>query len=199
MLDRCDVVGKTAPRFQMANDAVTTAEEKMIRRLLIVGAVALTALAFASPAGAQYDPGVAGLTLTNGDGSSGATCNPGGALTASAAGFQPGTEVTFTFNSDPVVLGTATAGDDTVASIQTTWPANASDGTHTVVASGTDGTGPFEVSSSTVCGVSSSGGALPRTGSDSAPLFQIAIALVAAGGILVLAARKRMASVSVDA
>jgi len=168
----------------------------MIRRLLIVGAVVLTALAFASPAGAQYDPGVQGITLTNGNGTSGASCDPGGPLTVSASGFQPGTDVTFTFSSDPVVLGTATAGDDTAASVQTTWPANASDGEHTVTASGTDGAGPFEVSASTVCGVSSaSGGALPRTGSDSAPLFQIAIALVAAGGILVLAARKRMASV----
>lgn len=170
----------------------------MIRRLLIVGAVVLTALAFASPAGAQYEPGVEGITVTNGDGTSGASCNPGGALTASATGFAPGSEVTFTFESDPVVLGTAIAGDDTTASIQSTWPANAADGTHTVTASGTDGTGAFSVSSSTVCGVSTSTGALPRTGSDSAPLFQIAIALVAAGGILVLAARKRMASVSVD-
>jgi LPXTG-motif cell wall-anchored protein len=167
----------------------------MIRRLLIVGAVVLTALAFAAPANAQYD-GVAGITLTNGNGTSGASCNPGGPLTASAQGFAPGTEVTFTFNSDPVVLGTATAGDDGVASVQTTWPSNAADGTHTVTASGTDGDGPFEVSASTVCGVSTSGGALPRTGSDSAPLLQIAIALVAAGGILVLAARKRMASVN---
>ena len=170
----------------------------MIRRFLIVGAVVLTALAFASPAGAQYDPGVEGITVTNGDGSSGASCNPGGPMTASAQGFAPGTEVTFTFESDPVVLGTATAGDDTAASIQSTWPANAADGTHTVTASGTDGTGPFSVSATTVCGAGTGGtGSLPRTGSDSAPLFQIAIALVAAGGILVLAARKRMASVSV--
>jgi LPXTG-motif cell wall-anchored protein len=168
----------------------------MIRRLLIVGAVVLTALAFAAPANAQYN-GVGGLTLTNGNGTSGASCNPGGPLTASASGFAPGSEVTFTFNSDPVVLGTATAGDDGVASVQSTWPANAADGTHEVVATGTDGDGAFEVRASTVCGVSStSGGALPRTGSDSAPLLQIAIALVAAGGILVLAARKRMASVN---
>lgn len=176
----------------------------MIRRLLIVGAVVLTALAFAPAAHAQYDPDVQGLTLTNGDGSSGASCNPGGPLSISAQGFMPGTEVTFTFNSDPVVLGTATAGDDAVASLQSTWPADAADGEHTVTASGTaaDGSGSLEVSASTVCGVSTggAGGALPRTGSDSAPLFQIAIALVAAGGILVLAARKRMHSVvKVDA
>jgi LPXTG-motif cell wall-anchored protein len=168
----------------------------MIRRLLIVGAVVLTALAFAAPANAQYNGEVGGLTLTNGNGTSGASCNPGGPLTATASGFQPGAQVTFTFNSDPVVLGTATAGDDGVASIQSTWPANAADGTHTVTASGADGDGVFEIGASTVCGVSTSGGALPRTGSDSAPLLQIAIALVAAGGILVLAARKRMASVN---
>jgi LPXTG-motif cell wall-anchored protein len=50
-----------------------------------------------------------------------------------------------------------------------------------------------------VCGATASSGALPRTGTDSAPLFQIAVALVAAGGLLVLAARKRMQSVKVEA
>jgi LPXTG-motif cell wall-anchored protein len=173
-----------------------TAEEKMIRRLLIVGAVVLTALAFAAPASAQYG-GVGGITVTNGDGTSGASCNPGGPLSASAQGFDPGTTVTFTFESDPVVLGTAVADASGAASIQSTWPAAAADGAHSVVASGTGDGVPFSVSSSTTCGVGGSGGgALPRTGSDSAPLLQIAIALVAAGGILVLAARKRMASVN---
>jgi LPXTG-motif cell wall-anchored protein len=168
----------------------------MIRRLLIVGAVVLTALAFAAPANAQYNGDVGGLTLTNGNGTSGASCNPGGPLTATAAGFDPGTTVTFTFNSDPVVLGTGTADAAGIASIETTWPAAAADGGHTVTASGTGNGVPYSVSSSTTCGVGGSSGALPRTGSDSAPLLQIAIALVAAGGILVLAARKRMASVN---
>lgn len=169
----------------------------MIRRLLIVGAVVVTALALAAPASAQYQPGVAGLTLTNANGTSGASCDPGGALTATAASFDPGSTVTFTFFSDPVVLGTATADAAGTATLQATWPAAASDGTHTVVASGTANGAPFEVSSSTVCGATGGGsGTLPRTGSDSAPLLQIAIALVAAGGLLVLAARKRMAAVN---
>jgi LPXTG-motif cell wall-anchored protein len=89
-----------------------------------------------------------------------------------------------------VVLGTTTSDANGHYSIAVVIPAGFSAGPATL----------------TACGVSiviNIGGAtvatLPRTGSSSSlPMARIAVVLVAAGGLLVLSARKRAARASVD-
>ena len=165
----------------------------MLERL-VAGTVAATValLLVAVPADAQYaEPAV----LTSSDGSG---CTPGSPVTLTAAGAVPGTDVTFIFGPDQVVLGIATADANGVAVLQATWPVDASSGLHTVVAQGLDGDPdgpvPLDLSVEVTCAPGAAG-ALARTGSDSLPWVRIGVVLVALGGILLLTTRKRHAMV----
>ena len=164
--------------------------KRLVTALLAVGA---TLGLLALPAAAQY-AGTATLTS-----SSGSVCTPGGAVTLTVEGAVPGTDVTFIFRSSPVVLGVVTADANGVAVLAGTWPVNAADGSHTVIARGLDGRPeggptPLDLSISVVCAPAGAA-SLPRTGADSLPWFRLGAVLVALGGIILLSSRKRYAVV----
>jgi LPXTG-motif cell wall-anchored protein len=122
------------------------------------------------------------------------TVQPGHSLNIVAKGFTPGAEVTFTIDDD-LVIGTAIANPGGVAHIKWDVPADFVLGDHVIQASG-EGCDPADVSGeitvvSAVEETQQTGGTLPRTGGDYTNLLRIGILLVAAGGLVVLATRKR--------
>jgi hypothetical protein len=109
----------------------------------------------------------------------------GSEVTLVARGFVPGERVTFVLHSDPVVLGTAVADADGVATLTVTLPAGVPAGQHTVVATGVDSGRVAEV------GVTLTGpaGSLAVTGTDPVALGGLVAALLVTGGALVAGAR----------
>lgn len=160
----------------------------MMKRILLLAAAVL--LLTAAPASAQ-DPYADDDTIAVSD----ATVTPGQPITLSAKTFMPGTTVTFTMFSAPVVLGTATADANGVATITVTIPANTTPGTHRIEASGTgiDGQPLTVVTTIQVAGTATAPGSsgLPTTGSDSVSLTQVAVAVMVFGGLMVVMANKR--------
>jgi LPXTG-motif cell wall-anchored protein len=160
----------------------------MVRRMLTVVGLALFALVLVAPAAsAQYvDDG--SLTTDNPDAGPGDTVN----ITGTACG-EPNVDVTITATQggQSVVVGQATTGPDGTYTATITIPNTFSDGPYTI----SDSCGAvLHVGSAAVATT------LPRTGSsNTGTLWRIAVALVAAGGLLVLTARKRSARVHVDA
>ena len=160
----------------------------MVRRMLTVVGLALFALVLAAPAAsAQYvDDG--SLTTDNPDAGPGDTAN----LTGTACG-EPGVEVTVTATQggQSIVIGQAVTGPDGSYTVQVTIPNSFTDGPYTL----SDSCGAvLNVGSVTTVTT------LPRTGSSSTgTMWRVAVALLAAGGLLVLTARKRSARVHVDA
>lgn len=155
----------------------------MIRRMFILGALALAV--FAPAAHAQY-PVTPGISVSD------STVSSGDSVTVSATGCEAGTTVTFYLDGQVIGTGvtdssgpidennvqTGTASTDVVIS--------GSPGTYTLSNSCNDATLVI-----TIAGAGG-GGALPRTGTDSSlPLAKIAIVLIAAGGLLIVAARDR--------
>lgn len=163
----------------------------MVKRLVAAAAGALVALALAAPAGAQqYPPAQNSLTISD------TTPTPGQTVSITAQTYTG--SVTITMNSEPVVLGSATADSSGVANLSATIPANAALGTHTLVATGTGADGaPLTLTLSfTVVAADGSGsgaaGGLPRTGDDSSlPLARVGLGLAAAGGVITAVAAKR--------
>jgi hypothetical protein len=142
----------------------------LTRKALIMTGL-LTALIFiglgAAPADAQYDPGTGPGTI----GCDGGVCTVGGC--------PPGSTANFTLNGEPI--GSAPVGPDGTATIADPGP-----GTLVVTCGGVTLT-------FTLGDVVATGGSdLARTGADSTPLIRVAIALTAVGGIVLLAARRRM-------
>jgi LPXTG-motif cell wall-anchored protein len=172
----------------------------MIKRALTVAIAAAALLALAAPAqGQQYPPDTVFITVSD------TTVVPGQPIDISAGLFVPGSPASFTFFSQPVNLGTATADADGVATLSVTIPSDATPGTHTITASGTGIDGePLSVSTTvTVLADGAAGaddgatGGLPRTGSDPMPIARIAAALVAVGGgLLFITRRRRISSVA---
>ncbi len=147
----------------------------MIRRMLILGAMALAL--FVPAAHAQYIPGQPGASVSD------STVSSGDTVTVTVTCDVPaGTDVTV------YVDGTAAGSGQTDA-----------DGTVTVDVTITGAPGStHQITNScnsavlTVTVVGATAGALPRTGTDSSlPLAKIAIVLIAAGGLLIVAARDR--------
>ena len=146
----------------------------MIRRMLILAAVAL--VAFAPAAHAQYGDG--SITVSD------STVTRGQTITVTVDGCEPGEEVTFFF--DGADAGSATADDSGTATGSVTVPGDATAGEHVISNSCNDATIVVTVE------VAGTAAALPRTGSDSSlPLAKVAIVLIAAGGLLVLVSRDR--------
>lgn len=172
----------------------------MIRRslvaLMVTTAVAfLATVVLSSTANAQqYPPSENTLVLSVN------TVPQGGTLTLTAQIFPAGCVVTFTLDTGEV-LGTATADASGVATLTATIPASTSKGRHTVTATGCSlvlSASFTVIDEHAIVRPTSAGGALARTGDDSSvPLTQIGLAGVAAGGLLVLVARKRRDRVAV--
>ena len=136
-------------------------------------------------------------------------------ITVTATGFPVGAKVTFTLRAvrpppRPVVVGSAIAkankfGTGT-ATLVFRVPLFTRPGLHTITAVGVPpgqcdpivSSNIMVLASTTATTVSTGGGTLPRTGTNSALLFQIALILIALGGLVTLAARKRLAHARVD-
>jgi hypothetical protein len=164
----------------------------MLKRWLVVAALcgALVGLELSPAAAQQYPP--AGGLLTVSD----TTVVPGQTVRLTAEDAGPGSVWTFTFESDPVYLGTATANDAGVVIFDATIPADATLGTHTIVATSDTG----EQRSVTVTVVAADGatagqpadGGLALTGRNLGRMARVGVLLLALGAAL-LAARRRIA------
>jgi len=160
-------------------------------RLLVAmafSAVSLVALAPGAHADESYT-GTCSIVVAP------STVNPGHSVNIVAKGFTPGAEVTFTVDGT-LVIGTDIANAGGVAHIQWDVPADFATGPHTITASGEGCTDPAQVSAeitvvSAVSETNDTSGTLPRTGGDYTNLLRLGILLVAAGGLVVLATRKR--------
>jgi len=155
----------------------------LIRKAFVVIAVLIGALMFSSPAGAQYQPGQPGLVLTP------STVTLGGSVTALGFGCPPGSIVEISI--DGTVVGTTIAANDGKGSFQVPFTAPLTPGQFTVTAT----CGVTIVSSIlTVIAAPTTTAPplLPPTGSNSTlSLSRMGLVLVAGGGLLILAVRKR--------
>lgn len=159
----------------------------MYRKIIGVAFVMLMAAAPAAMA-QEYPAGDDAITSPTGN-----IYDPGDPATFVARTFQPGSQVSFTFFSDPVHLGTVTADANGVATINTRIPASADPGRHTVRASGIDPNGRLQNLDFSLTVRGGPGRApLPRTGSsNSIDLTRVGVAALAGGGLLILASKKR--------
>jgi hypothetical protein len=165
-----------------------TGVRKALTTVVLVASVLLVGLGAATVASAGYQ----------GSGSLSCSPNPapaGATVTCTATGFEPGADVTFSTGGS--TIGTATADSAGTASISFTAPG----GTVTVLAAGLGADGAvLELSTQLVVGAAvvtptpdaSPGDDLPVTGtSRTASFVRVGLALVAAGGLTVLATRRR--------
>lgn len=138
-----------------------------------------------------------------------ASVKAGGTVTVSGSGFAEGAQLRFELRSDPVQLGTATAGTDGSFQRTLTIPANTPAGAHTLAvirADGTEITTSLTVTAAagggnTTPGTNtggSTGGDLATTGADSAPYVIAAVVLLAAG-LGLFAMRRRRQHAEADA
>ncbi|HEV7949346.1 MAG TPA: esterase-like activity of phytase family protein [Glaciihabitans sp.] len=110
----------------------------------------------------------------------------GGKLPLSGAGFAPGTELTVTMFSEPVVLGTVTTSSTGTFAVNYTVPASASAGVHSIVV-----TGPNGLSVERSFTVVAAAPVLAKTGVDSVGLWVgSAFALLVAGAATILLRRR---------
>ena len=113
-----------------------------------------------------------------------------GAVTSRCVGFPPDTPVTFSLDGE--VLGTVTADANGDCAFTFTMPDAC--GVYTLTASGG---GVVRTSTITVpCAAApvSAAGALPYTGSDSLPIAQLGIGLLAVGAFVTILVRRRHAA-----
>ena len=157
----------------------------MIRRVLAIAAMLL--LVPATAAYAQYNPGQPGFIITP------STTTAGSQVSFVGEGCPPGSTVTFTSNG--ATLGSGPVGSDGKFSVPGTVPSSFGPGQYTVTA--TCGnvvmTNILTVVASTSGVIPGTSGSLSRTGSDSMLLVRVGLGLLAAGGLVVLATRRRRA------
>jgi LPXTG-motif cell wall-anchored protein len=175
---------------------------RMSIRIAVI--VAATCLVFLAPAISTLESAGAASPPVSYQGGctlvlSAVSATQGGQLSVTAKGFPAGALVTFTLHSDPVVLGSATADGNGDATLTFTLPADTTPGMHTITAVGVPpGQCDPEVSSElmvlaqNVTNTTAATGSLPRTGTNSFELLQIALVLIAIGGLITLATRKRL-------
>lgn len=164
------------------------------RGLTALAAVALTLLLAGAPAGAEgYDGQDGPISLSTGS----SPLARGESFVVTADGFEPGSTVTVTIYSDPIVLGTMVANSVGTASGSFQIPSGLHVGTHTIVAAGTGADGlprsvelSVEVASSTTSGSAPAGLAL--TGGTIGGMLTAAVLLVAAGVVLLRFRRRRV-------
>jgi LPXTG-motif cell wall-anchored protein len=164
----------------------------VIRRILVLGALVATTMATlavsATTASAQYVPGTPGIVVNPG------STTVGGEVTVEGSGCPA--DVTVTIKIGDVVVGTVTSnsdGDFILKNIKL--PPSITPGQYTVHAlcGDLDLTAVLSVSAlppSTTTTVASTG-TLPVTGTDSGMWVKVGLSLLAVGGLLVLATRRR--------
>ena len=155
----------------------------MIRRAVVVLTMILGVLVVPSVAGAQYQPGQPGLVLIP------STVIVSGSVTATGFGCRPGQTVVLTI--DGTTVATTIARDDSTGSFEATFTAPATPGIYTVVAT----CGLTIVSSvlTVIAPTTTVAQTLPQTGSGDGTLSlaRYGLVLVVAGGLVVLAMRRR--------
>jgi LPXTG-motif cell wall-anchored protein len=161
---------------------------------MVFAALAATAM-LATSAGAQYVPGTPGIVVDP-------SCSAvGGNITVLGSGAPANATITITVQG--ITLGTVTAsGDGNFQTGALPLPSSLTSGQYTVHAtSGTVydttttldvATGPCAVAAANV---SQGSGTLPVTGTNSGEWVKAGLSLVAIGGLLVLATRRRRALV----
>jgi hypothetical protein len=162
--------------------------------MLSMAAALLTIVA--SPALAQYPP-----LPDDGVVVSDTTVVPGQVVTVAGSGWEPGTVVTLTLFSDPVVLGTAEVDADTSFSTEVKIPETVEPGTHTLQVSGTGDDGEPRVVELTLEVLAAAGvddvtttadaAGLAFTGSNGRLGLGLAAALLVSGGVALWMARRR--------
>jgi hypothetical protein len=189
-------------------------EETRMRKLLSALAITAGLTLLASPAHAQpYPPTTSGLTVSQ------STVRAGESIVVAGSGAAPGATVVITLTrvssaalgagapvvaagpgmarmlaavrplaQGAVVLGRTTAAGDGSFRITVTIPAGTDPGVYTLAA--TSGGEVLSVATIRVL-AASAGGALPFTGSDVAPGLAVGVGLILAGGVLLLAVRRR--------
>lgn len=179
----------------------------MMKRVATVLGLALaTAMLTALPALAQYPPAAGCVTV------SATAVAPAETITVSSADpdcWLPGSTVTLTFFSTPVVLGTTTVNADGAWSDQVTIPAGATPGPHTLRASGfaQDGSARVVDIALTVLGAAAApstpgvapGDGLAATGSTLTVGLLILVALLTVGGTTFVVGQRRRQRTKVSA
>lgn len=132
---------------------------------------------------------------------SSASAPQNGSVTVTGGGFAAGETVQAVVSSDPVNVGQATANASGAVSLTFTLPASVAAGSHTVtltgVTSGATASAPLTVTAAQTTASSTTSttavrATIARTGSnDVDSQLQLALALLAAGAVLVLATRRR--------
>ena len=157
----------------------------MIRRVLAVSALLLclgAPVIVASPAMAQYG-GTCGFVLTP------TTVTPGGTVQVVGQNANPNEVLVFTIG-DPITIGTTTADSNGNFTATLTIPADLAPGTYSV-----DVNCGNSVSSQTLnvsaANAENAAGNLPTTGSNTLLYLRWALALIALGGLIVLATRRQ--------
>jgi LPXTG-motif cell wall-anchored protein len=165
----------------------------------------VVSLGMTLPASAQYKP----MQITVNPTAVTSCGTDTGQITVATEFWKEGSTVTISLNSDPVVLGTLVADAAGKASATYNLPVGVTAGAHTVTATGTSmETGvattltasitvtvpPGCVSVTTVVQTTPSSGPLPVTGSDNGIFVAVGAGLLVAGGLLVMATRKRNAA-----
>lgn len=171
----------------------------MIRRMLVLGAMVVAVfgatVSMAASAGAQYVPGEPGIIVDP-------SCSPvGGNISVEGSGVADSSTVTIQINGQ--TIGTTTANNEgDFLTGQITLPTTFTSGEYQIhaIQGSLDltavlsiATGPCAVAATNVTQTTSS--TLPVTGTNSGEWVKIGLALVAVGGLLVLATRRRHAVV----
>ena len=160
----------------------------MIRRMLVLCGCLVATLAMtgvmATAASAQYVPGQPGIIVDP------STVTVGGQVTVEGSGCPVGATVTIKIGD--VVVGTVTAGDDGSFILSNiTLPPSIGPGQYTVHALCGDLDLTAVLSVSALAPTSVQTAPLPVTGTDSGAWVKVGLCLVAVGGLLVLATRRR--------
>lgn len=164
----------------------------MFRRfVLVLGALLLAGIGFGVPAQAQYTP-PPGITIDP------PVVNPGETVTVSGHECAAGVEVTISLGGSQVA--TATTGEDGTFTASFEVPVGTAPGTYSVTAADCAVdvlSSTLTVQGATTATAAAAGTTLPRTGSGTTEtLLRVGIVLVACGGLLAFAARRRTANSS---
>jgi hypothetical protein len=158
---------------------------------MTVAAFLLAGVLMGSPALAQYPP--AAPTAEASD----TKVVPGQPITVSGTDWQAGSDVTISFLSTPLFLGTGTVGPEGTFSAKVTIPSDASAGAHTLRVSGDDRDGVPATVGIAIQVVAAAAeeevdtGGLAFTGTNISIGLLIVAGLLIAGGLALWAARRR--------
>lgn len=188
-------LGLSAPPASPASPNIIELKGLNMRRSLtvVLAGFAMLALA-AAPALAQYPPAAPAVGVSD------TVVTPGQPINVAGAGWLPNSEVTLTFFSDPVVLGTAVVDGNGEFTAQVTIPAAATPGRHTLRTTGLGAGGQARTVDVALtvaaaptpdrAGVTPSP-RLPRTGGEALVALLTAGGLLAVGSTAVVVARRR--------